>query len=405
MKTINYQGREIEVDQVCGWSGDLAIRPEVWHQGKEEIYRDADGQYYLARCLQWLDIEGSTNRHAFYGLHIHRITLRTAALWAVVRANNGEGGGLRDDLNAALQALTSTSATRHFADGSMAVTLHLKPEPAGLLREACKANHRAPLAEVYAALRCSVVSDLDDGDSLGSLDALGAVFDDNAPSEEAGELPGFSDLDEHCQYLLREYVESRGVDARDALNGAVEMALSDGGLRDNEATEAARVRRLERESDGGCTLRFVPMDGTDLWVVRLDAEEAAALEERCQETGLSFADVVKEMIRNAVAGQKEVALGATATNSQATLSGLVSPETFEAAARYTAEHGRTVEEAVAELLKGFADETARAADRPDLALCAAATPNGDDDESEDSPETPPSLPTGDDEGVQGTRGD
>ena len=62
--------------------------------------------------------------------------------------------------------------------------------------------------------------------------------------------PGFADLDEHARYLLEEYANSRAVDIRDALNGAVELAFSDGESSDDEAVELARARRLEREAAG-----------------------------------------------------------------------------------------------------------------------------------------------------------
>lgn len=318
----------------------------------QAVCRTDEGGYFLAREISrydWgtgaEDVPDFTLPGNGHWLRVKRLTLRGALLFALEHS----GAEFRTDVLTFLEAAAPASAVRHFADGSMAVTLHLKPRTAALLMEACEEDEWTPLTFLHDATRASVAGRLARTSIAQSY--IDTVFNDEAPDEEPGKLPGFSDLDEHCQHILSEYVETRGVDARDALNGAVEMALSDGGLCNDEATAAAKVRRLERQADRGCTLRLVGIDGSEPWEVRLNVEETAALEERSRETGLSFADAVKEMIRNAVAGQRGVGLCA--------------------------------------------------AHRPDLALCAAATPNGDDDESE--LDLPPSLPTSDDGESQDTQ--
>ena len=92
METIIYQGQEIKVTLVNRQDGCLSItapKEGSWleHEGTEEIFRDEQGQYYLRRKLRFWDYDSDTERPASGCPHVHRISVKTAALWALMRCD------------------------------------------------------------------------------------------------------------------------------------------------------------------------------------------------------------------------------------------------------------------------------------------------------------------------------
>ena len=80
-----------------------------------------------------------------YWLRVKRLTTRGALLVALQHSD----AALRADLLDVLPEPTRRSTTRRFADGSLAVTLHIQPEPARLVLAACEIDACSPVREVY----------------------------------------------------------------------------------------------------------------------------------------------------------------------------------------------------------------------------------------------------------------
>ena len=64
MITFSCQGRTLAAERTNHQDGDMDITPHLAHQGKEELLRTADGEYYLRRRLELLDVHGHTERRA-----------------------------------------------------------------------------------------------------------------------------------------------------------------------------------------------------------------------------------------------------------------------------------------------------------------------------------------------------
>ena len=231
METIIYQGQSIQAQKVNEMSGHLTVGifPGNWHLdhvGDEALLRDAAGQYYLQRKLAILDEDGTTQRHASGRTHVHRLSLKAAAMWAVMRCNACTND-LRHDLAAAL-SVNHLSTTHHFADGSMAVTLHLKPEPARLVLGACEIDECSPLTQVYDGLCNEVRAALEHGRDTD--EEIVAIFAGNAPSEEEadartvvnlletdGKLYASVPLEPDLAAMLEELAQDEGTDIGAAL--------------------------------------------------------------------------------------------------------------------------------------------------------------------------------------------
>ena len=154
------------------------------------------------------------------------------------------------------------------------------------------------------------------------------------------------------------------------------------------AVEYVRDMRLEEESvdtpPGGCTVQFTSPDGSDPWEVNLSAKETELIRAHADATQATFGEALKAMV-----GRQLYERTLVVADGAVTIRAVVIRDTYEAAGRYCAKHGRTVEESVAEMLKLFAEQAPgrpillKAASRPDAALCAAAKPTADDDEDDE----------------------
>ena len=105
MITFSYQGQELTGERVNSMDGDLpiVIREDcmVRHHGFEELLRDKEGHYYLRRHLQVCDVDGTTEHEASGRTRVHRISLTAAVQWAIMRCE-AETNHLRRDVAAAL---------------------------------------------------------------------------------------------------------------------------------------------------------------------------------------------------------------------------------------------------------------------------------------------------------------
>ena len=95
MKTINYQGQEVQATLVNYLSGNIPTTT-VDHDGDEELFRDERGRYYLRRTLNLLDSESTDPQPASGRTLVHRINVNAAILWATTRLNS-ETLDLRSD--------------------------------------------------------------------------------------------------------------------------------------------------------------------------------------------------------------------------------------------------------------------------------------------------------------------
>lgn len=93
MKTIIYQGQEVQVqvvNSICG-DGITTSTPKEF-TGEEELLRDEAGHYYRRQCIDWIDPVGDHLRDdlikASGRTRVHRINLNAAILWATTRLNS-----------------------------------------------------------------------------------------------------------------------------------------------------------------------------------------------------------------------------------------------------------------------------------------------------------------------------
>ena len=310
METIIYQGQEIQATRVNYISGAITTST-VDHEGDEDLFRDKAGRYYLRRQLSRLDSEGEC-RPASGRTLVHRINVNAAILWATTRLNS-ETLDLRADAAALLMegrgyidrnpshlttkqraelanigagqgkpplASPAINVVRHYADGSMAVTLHLKPEPARFVRAACEIDGCSPTTELYDGLRNEVRSALESNRSRD--EEIIAAFKDNKPDEE-------------------------------------------------EADERTVVNL--RHTDGRLYAR-----------VPLEPDLEAMLEEKAREEGTDIGTALLNCLR------RQCSLESPEQQAEANTYG-VSLSTLEAAARYAATAGRTVDEMIVEWLE------------------------------------------------------
>ena len=381
METIIYQGQSIDVERVSRISGDFTVwsRGEFqsWHSGDEDLYRDAHGQYYLARSLRFLDYDSELERKASGRKYLHRISLKAAALWAVMRPFS-DSDSLKRDLNAALAAPTSTSATRHFADGSMAVTLHLKPEPARLLRDACRGGEQSPVQFAYEALASHASCELRAG-SLEIDDAIEAGFANHAPDDESdertvvnllhadGSLYARVPLEPDLEAKLDEMARKEGIDIGTALVNCLRRFHAQQQAEIVGATEPETItvpltlpvdlyRRIlamgeyDERADLSETIVHSMVGDLESWLEAPDTDPSPTefLEQFLEEHPLP------------TLLQQPTAYG-------------VSQATLEAAARYAATAGRTVEEFIVDALELAASDDPgealpKSADSPQVLL-------------------------------------
>lgn len=320
METINYQGREIAATQVNYLSGVIPTST-VDHDGKEELFRDNGGRYYLRQELHWLDIHGK-NKEASHRARIHRISATAAILWVTTRLNS-ETLHLRNDaakllaahrrpkqeasadeasfmIAAGPSAMTLTeetmakvskfaratnsdvrdvvemaiyrhmevatedddstgdvrlseawasflvdvqderdrrcstldrgqtealamkwNSTEELADGGMVICLHLKPEPARLMRAACLLDERSPMETIYLAMASDVTSAFSGGREAEA--EIEAIFDDNAPEKEEPSSGMAVRLDKEATEMVQRYLKAtpRDYTIGDIVSGAV----------------------------------------------------------------------------------------------------------------------------------------------------------------------------------------
>ena len=182
-RCLPYGGRQIKATVVHEGAGHY----ESGYDTQDALIRTASGEYFLAR-----EIEREVREHTGYSgepkfqlpgegywLRVKRLTTRGALLVALQHSD----AALRADLLDVLPEPTRRSTTRRFADGSMAVTLHIQPEPARLVLAACEIDACSPVREVYDGLRNEVRAALERGPSRAG--EIVTIFDDNAPSEDA----------------------------------------------------------------------------------------------------------------------------------------------------------------------------------------------------------------------------
>jgi hypothetical protein len=178
METIIYQGRQIEAAQIGEIDSQTRAPGGGYYEASDTLWRDGSGEYYLRR----VDCACQSR--------VHRMSLRGAALFAV---EVGTGSRiLRAELSEALEAPQSQNASRQFGDGSMDVTLRLKPGPARLFRAACELDDRSPVSWLYDAVNIHVLGSLNSGTRQQEAEHE-AIFDDNAPEEE--EAAGITAID------------------------------------------------------------------------------------------------------------------------------------------------------------------------------------------------------------------
>lgn len=187
MKAINYQGQSIQAETVAYIDGNFttAILPEestLEHQGREDLFRDAEGRYYLRRELCVWDVDGTGERTPQYGEHMHRLSTKAAILWTVMRANPVTND-LRREARDVLAGPAVLNPTRRFSDGSMVVSLHLKPAVASLVRAVAEAEDDTPLGIIYTGMEQYVIGALVQGGGRDRERDLEALFADHAPEE------------------------------------------------------------------------------------------------------------------------------------------------------------------------------------------------------------------------------
>lgn len=283
---IIYQGQPVQVEKVNYVNGQFtaAILPDNWsfeHQGEEKLFRDVAGRYYLERTLHVWDVDGTGERPASGRMHVHLLSLKAALLWAIMRAN-ALTNDLRHDLTGLLKARISSD---HASD-----PLHgLDREAAGLVRyylvetpydytaadiiggcvrfaldqafedlpEAKKEGldsdsfHDGAWGYVEQEVVYAQHARLNAGREPASLPGVDnddwlAGLDEAKQNHATGVVP--AGLDGEAFGLLAEYLrDNPGVDARDALNGAVCTMCVPNAYADREI-EWAKERRLEQEA-------------------------------------------------------------------------------------------------------------------------------------------------------------
>ena len=191
METINYQGREIEaveVNQMHGYLGITAPQGNCWlaHDGDEDLFRDAEGQYYLRRTLKLWDYDSTSERHASGRTHVHRLSVKAAILWAIMRCN-AQTDALRRDAVKVLTRPPVVNGLRGFADGSATLTMHLKPAVASLVRAVGEMDGDTPLGVAYEGLSEYLVGSLTQEGGRQREQELLKIFSDNAPEEYRSE--------------------------------------------------------------------------------------------------------------------------------------------------------------------------------------------------------------------------
>ena len=273
---VTYRGREVEARKVNYISGCVPTSSEDL-DGDEDLFRDDQGRYYLRRRLAHDKQE-----------RVHRITPTAAILWATTRINS-ETLDLRRDAVAALKASTPTSAVRHSADGSMTLTLHLRPDPARLVRRAAAANEQSELLEIWGCIQSGTVGRI----ARTHIDQreMEAIFEGNPPGQALacasnGVAHGLvALLDDHCRDMMRAYLAERpDLDLRDVANGAVEFLLGNPDQDDEVCSSPRCIARAKARRING---QPAPAAVTPAPVPILKANEAQ-VDDGCQHFTFSY---------------------------------------------------------------------------------------------------------------------
>lgn len=113
------------------------------------------------------------------------------------------------------------NSTEELADGGMVICLHLKPEPARLMRAACLLDERSPMETLYLAMASDVTSAFSGGREAEA--EMKAIFDDNAPEKEEPSSGIIVRLDKEATKLVQRYLKAtpRDYTVGDIVSGAV----------------------------------------------------------------------------------------------------------------------------------------------------------------------------------------
>ena len=228
METINYQGREIEVTLVNHMSGHLIItmHTDTWwmaHEGDEELFRDADGQYYLRRKLCLWDKECDEERFASGRTHVHKLSVKAAAYWATMRSM-AFTNDLRRDLR---KSLTENVFDSGDLNTPMLPPVTLEPKADALVRRYLETT---PFAYTVA----DIIS--------GSVTyALGTAFDSLPEAKKGGTVDG-----EHFHDGGWGYVEEDIFNAQHRRLGLPQSR----GREYNAELDARVVKRMQPVSKG-----------------------------------------------------------------------------------------------------------------------------------------------------------
>lgn len=113
------------------------------------------------------------------------------------------------------------NTTEDLADGGMVICLHLKPEPARLMRAACLLDERSPMETIYLAMASDVTSAFSGGREAEA--EMEAIFDDNAPEKEEPSSGMAVRLDKEATELVQRYLKAtpRDYTVGDIVSGAV----------------------------------------------------------------------------------------------------------------------------------------------------------------------------------------
>ena len=206
----------------------------------------------------------------------------------------------------------TTSGTRHLTDGSMVVTLHLKPEPARLVRTAATLNEQDVLTEVYGHVQSCVLGRL--ARTTADQDEMSAIFEDNAPvEEEEAQEPGIIvnlteastgkpyatvDLDGEETAFIKGWGRAQGLDFEAAFNGVVKLGLGiwekERGKTPTFPEHVASTRYGVSQSTLEAARRYAAKHGRTVDEFIVDALEMAADDDPAREPGAStthaFAD-------------------------------------------------------------------------------------------------------------------